>query len=370
MDNRERLVERQKVLADFGEFALASDDLDEVLTQACRLVTKELGIQRAVVLEIQDGETELLVRAGFGWKPEIVGRLRFTVDATSLESVAIQTGRPVATRDIRDDNCSSFAGFPADEGVRALASVPIFMSGRCAYGILQVDVNEPRDFTAEDIDLLRTYATIIGPVVDRLHKIQRLRDVEERERRRDVRFRAIFDTAPVGLSVISAEGHFLRVNRELCNILGRTPDELVGMSVAAVTHEPDVLASVSALRHSLATGEATSLDKHYRRPDGELIPANSILTPLLASDGLSMIIAVTVDLSARRRAESALRKSEERFRALVTAGTYFIYRMSPDWQLMYQLDNDTFSDDAGSVESWIGRYILEEDRPRVVAGIE
>jgi hypothetical protein len=51
---RDEMVKRQKILGDFGEFGLGSDDLNEVLTEACRLVAEALGTGRAKVLEIQD----------------------------------------------------------------------------------------------------------------------------------------------------------------------------------------------------------------------------------------------------------------------------------------------------------------------------
>jgi hypothetical protein len=60
------MVKRQQVLADFGEFALRSQDLDKILMEACRLVGEALGTGRAKVLEILHAERQLLVRAGWG----------------------------------------------------------------------------------------------------------------------------------------------------------------------------------------------------------------------------------------------------------------------------------------------------------------
>ena len=78
MDNTENddypeLLRQQTTLARFGELALRSDNLDEILTEACRLVGGALGTDLAKVVELQaDGRT-LLVRAGVGWKPGVVG---------------------------------------------------------------------------------------------------------------------------------------------------------------------------------------------------------------------------------------------------------------------------------------------------------
>jgi PAS domain S-box-containing protein len=57
------------------------------------------------------------------------------------------------------------------------------LPGRKAYGLLEVDATEPRDFGNEDTEFLRTYAIILGPVIDRLHKVSNLRESEERFRR-------------------------------------------------------------------------------------------------------------------------------------------------------------------------------------------
>jgi hypothetical protein len=66
IDDSLELLRQQTALARFGELALKSDNLDEILTEACRLVGDALGTDLAKVVELQaDGET-LLVRAGVG----------------------------------------------------------------------------------------------------------------------------------------------------------------------------------------------------------------------------------------------------------------------------------------------------------------
>ena len=69
------LLRQQTILAKFGELALKSNDLGEILTEACRLVGEALGTDLAKIVELQgDGHT-LLVRAGVGWKPGVVGKV-------------------------------------------------------------------------------------------------------------------------------------------------------------------------------------------------------------------------------------------------------------------------------------------------------
>ncbi len=57
-DNHEQLLRQQTILAQFGELALRSDSLDEILTEACRLVGVAFGTDLAKVVELQpDGKT-------------------------------------------------------------------------------------------------------------------------------------------------------------------------------------------------------------------------------------------------------------------------------------------------------------------------
>ncbi|MGY2052253.1 LuxR C-terminal-related transcriptional regulator [Methylobacterium sp. JK268] len=183
MPSQEQMMKRQQVLADFGEFVLRSENLDEVLAEACRLVAEACGITRAKILEIQEDRQSLLVRAGVGWEPGIVGRLRLPMSERSSETFAITEGRPTITQDIGKEERFDVPAFMKEAGVIAFANVPIFVPGWKAYGLLQVDATEPRDFGKEDTEFLRTYAIILGPVIDRLHKVSALRLTEERFRR-------------------------------------------------------------------------------------------------------------------------------------------------------------------------------------------
>lgn len=91
------------------------------------------------------------------------------------------------------------------------------------------------------------------------------------------------------------------------------------------------------------------------------------------SDGTTTegVVITLVDISARRRAEQALRESEKRFRALVNASSFVVYRMSPDWSEMWELDGRGFiADTAKPKKDWLDAYIHPDDQPTVLAAID
>ena len=179
MAGRDEMIERQRVLADFGELATRSEDLDEVLTEACRLVGRALGTDLAKVVEIQQDDKTLFVRAGCGWRPGIVGHVRLPMSERSSETYAIELGQPVITADIRSEDRFVFPEFLVEAGVVGVINVPILRPGGIPYGLLQVDSREAWHADEEDIQFLRTYAMILGPVIDRLFKVHALQQALE-----------------------------------------------------------------------------------------------------------------------------------------------------------------------------------------------
>ena len=103
---QQELLRQQTTLARFGDLALRSDDLDHILTEACRLVGEALGTDLAKVVQVQeDGET-LLVRAGVGWKPGVVGQVKLRASEDTSEGHALRTGEPTISADIEKEQHS------------------------------------------------------------------------------------------------------------------------------------------------------------------------------------------------------------------------------------------------------------------------
>ena len=127
-----------------------------------------------------------------------------------------------------------------------------------------------------------------------------------------------FEQAAVGIAHVGLDGRFLRVNRKLCEILGYTPAGLMGITFQEITAPAYLAADLENVRKMLAKELTTySMEKCYVRKDGRLIWAN--LTVSLARGPIGepkYFISVVEEISQRKDAEEALRRSEARYRDL------------------------------------------------------
>lgn len=178
-------MRQQAALAKFGEFALRSESLDDILHEACRLVGDALGTDLAKVMELQTDAVTLLVRAGVGWKPGVVGQARVEAKIDSSEGFALQTGKPTTSSDIETETRFKYADFLLDNGVKALINVPIIgLENQASYGLLQVDSRKPREFSVADITFLRGYANLLASAVERLRVHEKMCELNRTLERR------------------------------------------------------------------------------------------------------------------------------------------------------------------------------------------
>ena len=114
------------------------------------------------------------------------------------------------------------------------------------------------------------------------------------------------------------------------------------------------------------------LNKRYLKKDGSIVYTTIHTRAFRKDDGtIDHIVTLIEDITARKQAEEALPKSEDRFRAFVTASSDVVYSMSPDWSEMRHLRGREFIPDTSSPSrTWLDKYIHPDDQPNVLAVIK
>ncbi len=373
MPDLEQAIKRQQLLADFGEFALRSQDIDGVLNEACRLVSEALGTARAKVLEIQHGGTFLLVRAGVGWDSDVVGHARISMEENTSESFSIKAGEPVLSQDINREERFDVPPFMRAAGVTALVNTPIFRPGGRLYGLLEVDDNKPRDFGESEIQFLRTYATILGPVIDRLLMARTLRSTEERFR---LTVEAALDYA---IFLSDPQDRITDWLPGAQAVFGWTTEEAVGQPIGITFTPEDLERGQDRWELATASNEGVAPDVRWHlRKDGKRVFIEGSTRALRDSDGtLHGFLKIGQDVTERRAAEERLRGSEERFRQFAEASSDLIWirnadtmqfeYLSPAFEAIYGESRDAFLN-GDTLQRWAD-IVHPEDREQAVAGI-
>ncbi len=126
----------------------------------------------------------------------------------------------------------------------------------------------------------------------------------------------LFEANPLAIGIYDPQGHQIRVNAKMCELLGYTEEELAEIDP---TH-PDDREEGVRLWQELVAGkrEMYRREKRYIRKDGTVIWADLTAVALRDESGKTQFLVTMVqDITERKRMEQALQESEERFRTIV-----------------------------------------------------
>ena len=198
--------------------------------------------------------------------------------------------------------------------------------------------------------------------------IKRSTELEQALRESEQLYRSTFETAAVGISHVAPDGHWLRVNKKLCEIVGYTEEELLKLTFQEMTH-PDDLPADLTLTEKILNGELDtfSMGKRYIRKDGSTVWVKLTVAAVRHADRkLKHFVSVVEDISARKQFEDALRNREERFRLSEAAAQVGSWewdpvsgarKLSPELRRILAVDD---SDDG--VKEWSGRIHVDDRR--------
>jgi diguanylate cyclase (GGDEF)-like protein/PAS domain S-box-containing protein len=179
-------------------------------------------------------------------------------------------------------------------------------------GVLSVDLpanrRKPNELQRE---LLEMYAVQAAIAIDNARLTEALRAEERQLAASERAFRAAFESAPVGMSLLDLRdrpGRYLRVNDAMCRILGYTAEQLLDTAYADITHPDDRREDDAAMARALAgTQDIHRVEKRYLRADGEWVWVSLNTSVVRDSEGRALYgITQFEDISARHHAHLEL----------------------------------------------------------------
>ena len=134
------------------------------------------------------------------------------------------------------------------------------------------------------------------------------KQVEEALRESEARFRTFVDHATDAFMLHAETGTVIDVNRQACESLGYSRDELIGMTPP--DFDPDVTAAlVQSIRERLERGETVTFESRHRRKDGIIFPVE-VRVREFQRGARRLMISLTRDITERKRAAEALREMQ------------------------------------------------------------
>jgi PAS domain S-box-containing protein len=175
-------------------------------------------------------------------------------------------------------------------------------------------------------ELLKLNAQLQAEITERKAAEEALRQSEER-------FRALFEHAGDGLFVFDANGHVVDANQRACETLGYTRDELLNLSIPDIRSKctDEELADIKA---QLASRKPITLENFHRRKDGTMFPIEARVR-LFEWGGQLLEIALVRDVTQRKQAEEALRRSEEQLRQIAENMKQILWLYSKNEEPIY-----------------------------------
>ncbi|MGA7677940.1 MAG: PAS domain S-box protein [Dehalococcoidia bacterium] len=143
------------------------------------------------------------------------------------------------------------------------------------------------------------------------------RDITERKRAEaELELRSqLLDSATDSIFVHDFEGNFIYVNETACRAHGYSREEFMKLKLQDIVAQERVRRLESDFQEMLEEGQVI-FESAHRRKDGSVMPVE-IHGRTIEADGRKLLLTVIRDITGRKRAEEALKESEERYRFLV-----------------------------------------------------
>jgi two-component sensor histidine kinase len=314
-------IRQQEILAEIGVEALQGAAFDTLLADVARMTAEGLRTEFCKVLEHIPSEDRLLVRAGYGWGPGVVGVATVGADLASPAGFALRTGKPVISNHLANEERFRTPEILQRFGVHRAMNVILQGDGQ-PYGVLEVDSRSDDKFIENDLAFLQGAANILGMAIERERREQNLRAALERH-----------------------EFLLKEMNHRVKNSLAIVASML--NLQASDVDDPGTTAQLEEASHRI-TAVAKAHDQLYRGSDLEHMDVGAYVESLCADldASVSQCTIVTeaqkgIEISTDRAISSALIVNE-----LITNAAKYAYQGQPGGEILVRIareDADKFS---------------------------
>jgi PAS domain S-box-containing protein len=310
-----QLVEENAILIHIGQIMSSTLDIDEVYDQFAQEVKKLVPFDRMSINVIDYAAGTFVFRYATG----LIQPGRHIPDviplAGTLTEHVIKTGQPTILFSVIENPQFSGVENFLNMGLRSVIMLPLSSKGKI-IGTLSLRSQQVGAYGAREQTILERLANQIAPAVANAELYDQARRVEMALRESERRYRDLVDKARDVIYTVAPDGTITSLNPIFETITGWKCEEWIGKSFIALVHPDDLSFVIEQLQHALQ-GEAPSPFEHrVLTKSGEYLIGEFLETPLFQDGQVVSVSGIARDITARKRAEEALRCSEEKYRTL------------------------------------------------------
>jgi len=263
---------------------------------------------------LYDEETGLLVgKAGVGAE---VGSMEIPLEESGTASEAARTLKPVIVDDAEADR--RVPRFVAEEhGVRSSLVVPLVVEGKFA-GAFFLDMKRKRQYSKGELELIGSFAEQAAMAIRNASLLDDLKKSEEK-------YRLLVESAEDIVFTTDAEAKITFMNESVIPVLGRRPEELLGLRYLRYVDEKDKPLLEAMINTIFSGGVIREGHLSIRDEKGSEVLLDLKINPLVIDGRIAGAVGIARDVTGRVRAEETLRESEEKYRSLVENALFGVF---------------------------------------------
>ena len=298
------------------EMTHAKGELD-YLNDVCKIIINDCGYELVWIGYAEEDEGKTVRPVAFsGFEEGYLETLNLTWADTERGNgptgTAIRTGKPTMCKNILTD--PTFELWRKDALARGYASsivLPLIMNGK-TFGAISIYSKKPDSFTNYEVELLSELANDLAYGITSIKSSIAQKEAQEALRESEEKFSKVFVTSPFAIALSEEKTGILRdVNPAWEKMYCHTRKEAIGRSSSELQMFVDPRDRVKMVEALNNADEINSYEMNFRLKDDKRI-TTELAGSLIELSGKSYIIAISQDITERKKAAEKLLQTTER----------------------------------------------------------
>jgi len=275
------------------------------MNEVCQIVVKDCGHAMVWIGMAEDDEEKTVRPAAYaGFEKGYLDTLKITWSDTERghgpTGTAIRTGKVCMCKNmLTDPNFRPWRAEAVKRGYASSAVFPLAVGGK-PFGAITIYSREADAFPDDEVRLLTELASDLAYGINMFGLQAARAQAEEALAKNEVRYRALFENAPLGIGMATLDGRNLATNEAMHQLLGYTQDEISKINLRDIYRNP--VERDRIVRQLQTNGRVINEKVELNRKDGTSVPVHLTAAKFPWESG-EALLAIVEDITERERLE-------------------------------------------------------------------